>query len=149
MASVHLALRRTDPTGPPKLFSVATRIRLMTQWPHAGILVGNELMHATLADGLHVEPFSNPAEWDVLPLPESLAGLVRERYLERQGAQYDAFSLLAFLLPWRISDSRRMYCYEWCWYAMTGANPNWRVTPEQLLWCAHHLNHSEIRSYCG
>lgn len=140
MASVHLALRRTDPTGPPRLFALATRARLLTQWPHAGIVVGNELMHTTLADGLHAIPFDNPMDWDTLPLPESLGGLVRERFMERRGAQYDALSLLVFLLPWRVSDARRMYCYEWCWYALTGTNPNWRVTPEQLLWLGAKLN---------
>lgn len=144
MASVHLALRRTDPTGPPRLFALVTRARLLTQWPHAGIVVGNELMHTTLADGLHAIPFDNPMDWDTLPLPESLGGLVRERFMERRGAQYDALSLLAFLVPWRVSDSRRMYCYEWCWYAMTGANPSWRVTPEQLLWMGAKLNAGKL-----
>jgi hypothetical protein len=26
-----------------------------------------------------------------------------------------------------------MYCYEWCWLAITGVNPRRRVTPEDLL----------------
>ncbi len=138
--AIHLALRRTDPKGLPKLFALATRARLLTQWPHAGIVVGNELMHATLSDGLHSLPFNHSMDWDTLPLPASMAGLVRERFMERRGAKYDALSLLAFLVPWRVSDSQRMYCFEWCWYAMTGANPNWRVTPEQLLWLAAKMN---------
>ncbi len=137
--AVHLAFRRTDPPGLARLFALATRARLLTQWPHAGIVMGGELLHATLAHGLHAVPFDAPDQWDVLPLPDCLAEQVRQRFLERQGAQYDAISLLAFLLPWRVSDARRLYCFEWCWYALTGANPSWRVTPEQLLWLAARL----------
>lgn len=146
--SACLALRRTDPPGLPRLFSLATRARLVTQWPHAGMVVDNELMHATLSDGLHATEF-DPHGWDLLALPDSMDPLIRARFLERKGAQYDALSLLAFVLPWRISDSRRVYCYEWCWQAMTGANPNWRVTPEQLLWCAHELNNIHHRTAHG
>ena len=51
--SAFLALRRSDPPGLPALFSKATRARLVTAWPHAGIVVDGELMHATLAKGLH------------------------------------------------------------------------------------------------
>lgn len=133
-----LALRRTDPPGLPGLFAKATRARLLTQWPHAGMVIDGILTHATLAGGLHMERW-NPAGWDVVQLPDSCAPILRQRYQQRAGARYDALSLLAFVAPWRVSDSRRLYCYEWCWYAMTGANPHWRVTPEQLLWCAHQV----------
>lgn len=133
-----LALCREDAPGLPGLFSKATRARLLTQWPHAGIVIDGTMTHCTLSGGLHLSNW-NAAHWDVVPLPESLVPRLRQRYQERAGAKYDAISLLAFLLPWRISDDRRMYCYEWCWYAMTGANPHWRVTPEQLLWLAHRM----------
>ena len=142
--SVFLALRRSDPPGLPALFSKATRARLVTAWPHAGIVADGELMHATLSKGLHAETFE-PNGWDLLRLPESAKPLIKQRFKERQGAEYDAFGLLAFVLPWRVSDSRRVYCYEWCWQAMTGENPHWRVTPEQLLWAAHQMNYYHLK----
>ena len=42
--------------------------------------------------------------------------------------------LLAFVLPWRVSDRKRLYCFEWCALAM-GLQVAGRITPELLL-CA-------------
>jgi hypothetical protein len=33
-------------------------------------------------------------------------------FAAHENAQYDAFSLLAFAVPWRMSDARRWYCSE-------------------------------------
>ena len=38
------------------------------------------------------------------------------------------------LLPWRVSDRKRLYCFEWCALAM-GLPMAGRITPELLL-CA-------------
>ena len=59
--------------------------------------------------------------------------MVDVRFADHVGTRYDWFSLLAFVLPWRVRDKSRMYCYEWCWLAMTGEHPSCRVTPEMLL----------------
>jgi hypothetical protein len=129
---VQLALRKTDgKTLLPRLFNLATRWRLHTKYPHAGIVIDGTLYHTTLTEGLHAVPF-DPEGWDVFEFGRSDA-YARAAFNARLGAEYDAISLLAFLLPWRVRDSRRLYCYEWCWLAMTAENPGVRITPEMLL----------------
>lgn len=141
--TVALALHNANAPGMAGLFSMATRARLVTNWPHAGMVVDGVLMHATLANGLHATAFTGGSGWDLIELPEQIAPQVLDAFARHKGAKYDAVSLLAFLLPWRVSDSRRVYCYEWCWLAMMGENPHWRVTPELLLYGAHMLNAKE------
>jgi hypothetical protein len=135
MTQPMLALRKTDAPGLlPKLFSVLTRARLITRYPHAGIVIDGILYHSTLADGLHYESFKalRPDEWDLF-LIDAPSSVVLERYLKVSGAKYDWLSLLAFVVPWRVSVSEWLYCYEWAWYAITGELPGRRVSPEDLL----------------
>ena len=133
--STYLALKRAAPPGVfAKAFHRLTGWVLRTDYAHAGIVRDGVLMHSNLANGLHSEPF-NAHGWDLFALPE-------DRYHPglfelHQGTGYDWFSLLAFVLPWRIRDRSRMYCYEWCWLAMTGNHPTRRITPEMLLALAH------------
>lgn len=127
----YLAMKHTPSPGVLSyLFHHVTRARLLTDYPHAGIVRGGMLMHSNLAKGLHMEPF-NAYGWALFPLPES--DLIDVRFADHMGTRYDWFSLLAFVLPWRVRDKSRMYCYEWCWLAMTGDHPACRVTPEMLL----------------
>lgn len=129
---MRLALRRLDSeTFFGRLFSIATRWRLHTKYPHAGIVMDGTLYHTTLTKGLHAVPF-HPDGWDVFEFGGS-DSYARSAFNARMGAKYDAISLLAFVLPWRVRDSRRLYCYEWCWLAMTSENPGVKITPENLL----------------
>ncbi len=50
----------------------------------------------------------------------------------RAGAKYDWFSLIAFLLPGRWSDHRRLYCFELPALVL-GLDTHKRVTPERIL----------------
>lgn len=129
---MKLALRKTNsPTMFGRLFNALTRWRLHTDYPHAGIVIDGSLYHTTYTRGLHRVPFT-PDGWDVFDVDVD-PSFVRSVFNARKGAAYDAISLLAFILPWRVRDSRRLYCYEWCWLALTGQNPSGRVTPEKLL----------------
>ena len=140
--TVFLALRTTDAPGAlPKLFSWLTRARLITKFPHAGIVIGSRLYHANAAKGLHSEEF-NPDGWSLFYLDVS-AHIVLNRFAKVAGAKYDWLSLLAFVVPWRVSVSKWMYCYEWCWYALTGELPRKRVTPEDLLTFSRGLHGSD------
>lgn len=134
MSTVYLALRRSKNTDSlaSRLFGLLVRVRLVTQYPHGGIVVDGELMHATFDKGLHSVPFVG-GSWELFEVPSITASVVRSRFNALKGAEYDAVSLLAFLLPWRVRDSKRLYCFEWCWLAVTGQNPSGRVTPEKLL----------------
>lgn len=129
---MKLALKHAAPTDFFKrAFHALTAARLLTSYPHAGIVIGDQLMHSTLSNGLHSETF-DPLGWHLFDLGDD-DGLAHVRFRDFEGTPYDLFGLLAFILPWRVSDSSRIYCYEWCWLAIAGTMPRRRVTPEDLL----------------
>lgn len=128
-----LALRTqpaTDATLLDKLAHWLIKARLVTRYPHAGIVIKDKLYHATAKRGLHVTEF-HPERWELIDIPGDDMDALR-LFAEWEGAQYDWFSLLAFV-GFRARDSSRMYCYEWCYLVMTGKHPSKRVTPETLL----------------
>lgn len=138
--SAYLALKHKPPSGLlARLFHWLTAARLLTLYPHAGVVKDGVLMHSNLANGLHSEPF-NAEGWHLFVLPDFVAQHVLPRFEAEQGAKYDWFSLLAFLLPWQVRDHERFYCYEWCWLALTGIKPSYRVTPEMLLAKLAHMH---------
>lgn len=128
----YLALRHTSPPGFFQgVFAALTKARLVTRYPHAGIVVDGQLYHATLKNGVHTMPF-DPAGWDLFLVSVDPTLLVN-RFTSVKDSQYDWFSLLAFVLPFRVSVARWFYCFELCEYMITGAVPIGRVTPETLL----------------
>lgn len=126
---------RTRPAKDATLFAKIAdsliKLRLVSNYCHGGVVVGDTVLHST-TKGLHSIEF-DPSEWESIDLGEKLDSIVLQRYAKWKGAKYDWFSLLAFVLPGRISDARRLYCFEWCWLALTGITPTYRVTPEMLL----------------
>jgi hypothetical protein len=133
MNTVHLALRHRDPAGLRGLFAKLIRGRLVTAYPHGGIVAGVTLFHATLADGVHPQDAPTAADgWLLLPSTVPL-DVAMERIRRRLGRRYDWISLLAFLLPVSVRWSRADYCFEFAWYVLTGEEPRGRVTAEQLL----------------
>lgn len=130
---MKLALKYAPPQGFWKrAFHRLTAYRLVTRYPHAGIVIDGDIYHSTLSGGLHTEPFL-PHGWDLFDVPSADEQAALRIFKKLEGTPYDAFSLLAFVLPWRVSDSSRLYCYEWCLLALTGDEPTRRVTPEDLL----------------
>lgn len=131
---MKLALRSGPAIGGDaveKAASVIIKTRLVTDYPHAGIVIGETLYHATARKGLIAQPFALE-NWRLIDLGDARDAEVLALFDQHAGAGYDWFSLLAFaLFPAR--DSRRFYCYEWCYLAMTGRNPSQRITPETLL----------------
>jgi len=131
---MKLALRKgpaSDATALDKLASAVIRARLATDYPHAGVVIGDTLYHATAKRGLHETAFT-PERWTLIELGPERDAEALALFAEHVGSGYDWFSLLAFaLIPAR--DSRRWYCYEWCYHCMTGKHPTRRVTPETLL----------------
>jgi hypothetical protein len=132
MATVHLALRHRDPPGLRGLFARLIRVRLVTAYPHGGIVAGDTLFHSTLADGVHPQAAPQNSGWLLLPTTVPMQ-VAMERIGHRVGLRYDWVSLLAFVLPVSVRWSRADYCFEFCWYVLTGENPTGRVTAEQLL----------------
>jgi len=129
--STYLAMKYAAPSGFIRgLFHRITRVRLLTAYPHSGIVRDGMLMHTNLDNGLHIVPF-DPAGWELYEIPSHPKH--DDLFDQYEGTKYDWFSLLAFVLPWNVRDGSRMYCYEWSWLYMTGQNPNERITPEMLL----------------
>ena len=129
---MKLALKHAPPKGFFKrAFHNVTKWRLVTRYPHGGIVIGDQILHTTLSKGLHAETFL-PEGWDLFDANGDEAE-VWLLFKELEGTPYDWFSLLAFVLPWRVSDRNRMYCYEWQLLALTGRFSRERVVPENLL----------------
>lgn len=130
-----LALRRTPAASAnwlDKLACWAIKARLVSSYCHGGIVVGNTLYHTTANSGLCRSSF-DPVKWDLFDLGPAQDAAALALFDKHQGAAYDWISLLAFVLPWRFSDARRFYCFEWALLCMTGVYPQGRVTPEALL----------------
>lgn len=138
-----LALRTqpaTDATLLDKLAHWLIKARLVTRYPHAGIVIGDRLFHATARRGLHESDYT-PERWTLIDVggdDDAALALFRER----EGSGYDWFSLLAFV-GLKARDSRRYYCYEWAYHAITGQHPTGRVTPETLLVLAAFVDLTE------
>lgn len=130
---MKLALRKTAATDATLLDKIGTwliKARLVTRFPHAGIVVDDWLYHVTARGGLHITQYT-PERWTLIDVGGDDGAVVR-LFNAKAGARYDWFSLLAFV-GLRARDRRRYYCYEWCWECMTGEHPKGRVTPETLL----------------
>lgn len=133
---MQLALRRDAPTNATQLQEAACwtiRARLVSEFCHGGIVIDGVLYHATAARGLHS---MQPSEWTTdnwLLMDvggDDAAALAL--FDKHKGAQYDWIGLLAFV-GFRAGRDDWMYCFEWCYLAITGNNPVGRVTVEKLL----------------
>jgi hypothetical protein len=128
----HLALRKTPPAGFfPRVFFYLTRARLLTKYPHGGVVVGGVLYQATARGGVHSVLFE-PDGWDLFETSADPLTILN-RFSSVEGAKYDWLSLLTFVSAFRIIVRSRWYCYELCHYLLTGHEPVRRVTPEDLL----------------
>lgn len=145
---MYLALRRgaaTDATWLDKFFVWVIKERLVTVYPHAGIVIGNTLYHATARHGFCKADYT-PARWELLPLGDERDAEVQalaERLIAKKTG-YDFAELLDFTpLQILVRMARwvpalrgwldgRLYCYQWCWLVMTGSLPTRRVTAEML-----------------
>lgn len=147
---MKLALRR----GPApnarwfeKLAAKVIQYRLTTDWPHAGIVVGTTLYHASAKGGLISEPFVNTDNWDLYDCGDSYDEAALAHFYNRLRAgggkvQYDWVSLLSFtpmlwvakLLGFKsIRYSNWLYCYEYCYEVLLQKPVTTWVTPENLL----------------
>ena len=135
MSGVYIAFRRTAPAGAAwwqRALCAMVRWRLVSQWCHAGVVCDGVLHHVTVTDGLTSTDDWTPARWELFALPDSARDVLQTALQAHAGARYDWFSLLAFLLPGRWSDRRRLYCFELPALVL-GISTRQRVTPEKIL----------------
>ncbi|MGL6010233.1 MAG: hypothetical protein ACRC0J_01785 [Shewanella oncorhynchi] len=131
---MKLALRKL-PESDSLLHVVTAKMiksRLVSQYCHGGIVIDGTLYHSTSAKGLHDVDKWNPSEWDLVELGSDRDDAALDLFCRYHGAGYDWVSLIAFA-GLKVRDSSRMYCFEWCYFAMTGVQPRFRVTPEVLM----------------
>ena len=129
----YLALRHTSPPGLIQgAFAQLTKARLVTQYPHAGIVIDGVLYEATFKYGVRSTKF-DPTGWDLFTINKADKSDLLARFKQVEGRPYDWFSLFAFVLPFRASMAQWLYCYELCSFMLDGINPSKRVTPEILL----------------
>lgn len=117
-----------------KLAAEIIKARLVTKYPHAGIVIGDTLYHSTSAKGVHSEPFPHSDNWLLIPYGNNDKEALT-RYEQRKNRPYDYVSLTAFAGV-KASDSQRDYCYELAYFMKTGRLANGRVTVETLLMLA-------------
>jgi len=138
---MKLALRHTLSADAPALHRLAAaciETRLVTQFAHGGIIVGDQLLHATATGGVHRLPASVASDWTLIDLGTEHDARALELFAAVEGAGYDWVSLLAFVVA-PATDRHRWYCFELCWLLMTGEPPRGRVTPERLLLLAMRM----------
>ena len=132
---LYLALRRdaaSNATWWQRALCALVRWRLVSQWCHAGVICDGVLHHVTVTDGLTSTDDWTPSRWDLIELPGSARDVLQTALQAHAGAKYDWFSLLAFILPGRWSDGKRLYCFELPAIVL-GMDTRQRVTPEKIL----------------
>ena len=132
--AIYLALRKTPATNAnwwQRALCHLTRWRLVSAWCHAGIVCDGVLHHMTL-NGMASTDDWTPARWDLIPLHASCRVALTDALRRYANAKYDWFSMLGFVLPWRVTDRNRLYCFELP-AEVLGVSHSQLVTPERLL----------------
>ena len=130
---MKLALRKSHPQNAKwqyRAFATLTKWRLVSDYSHGGIVIGNKIYHTNAQNGLHESEF-NPDRWDLFDIEgdeEDTLAL----FEMLKGMPYDYLGLLAFVSPFVPGSDSRMYCFEWCALVM-GMELGGRVTAEMLL----------------
>jgi len=122
-----------------------TKVRLVTEYPHGGVVIGDTLYHSNAANGLHKTSFTE-TKWDLFDVGTDGEAAFLEWFGQNEGKlKYGWLKLLGFTtLVWALDLLRKVpiigkhiaktiYCYEVTWVALTGKLPSGRVTPEFTL----------------
>ena len=140
---MKLALRKQpaqDASWWQRIFASLTKFRLVSDYQHGGIVIGDLLYHITSDKGLHVSTF-HPERWDLFEVPgDEMKAL--NTFKNMKGTQYDFIGLLAFITPWNVNSKTKMYCFEWCAHIL-GMGTKTRITPERLLAHLHILKQNQ------
>lgn len=132
---MKLALRTTaatDATLAARAAAACIKVRLVSAYCHGGIVIGDTLMHATASHGLCSTTFT-PERWDLIDLGPALDARGLALFEKHKGAHYDWLGLVPFIEPIPMGSDDKFYCFEWCWFVLTGQRPRGLVTPERLL----------------
>lgn len=160
---MKLALRSTAATRGTTIHKLSTaviRAVLCTDYPHAGIVIGGTLYHSNAEHGLHAVSEFSPEKWVLIDLGDEADEKVVQTFEQLKGTPYDWLELFDFtVLRNGMKIVRKipgvgdklgewMYCYQWCYLAMTGQRPVKRVTAETLLLLAAQLLEQRCDKTC-
>lgn len=131
-----LALR-TQPASDANWLDVSAhnviKARLVTAYPHGGIVIDGWLFHSTARRGVHkLAPGEwTPRRWELREFGGDDDNAL-EIFRQREGFGYDWIGLLPFVgIPG--SDRNRDYCFELVYHMRMLERPRGIVTAETLL----------------
>jgi hypothetical protein len=107
------------------------RQRLASRWSHSAVMIDGIVYQATAKYKVSTE-LQNPEEFDWYDIGGD-DYVYLQRAKKRLGKHYDWFSLLAFIPFVKARNADSDYCFEFCYFVMTGNNPSDKITPEVLL----------------
>lgn len=122
-------------------WSSLNRHLLRTQWSHSAVEIKGRLYESSALKGNKyragvrdyelTEEDASHFVWFDLGNDKDDEALAR--YEQIRGHCYDYFSLIPFVLPVRVRDSKREYCHEATLFLMTGIEGKGYKTPEIIL----------------
>ncbi len=125
---VYVGFRRG--TG---LAAVINRERLVSQYSHSAVRVGDKVLQASPFKGVFLSSVNDEYNKEFLWCKvDAKAEDVLARFGLVEGAAYDFFGLTVFILPNRKNDPRYFYCYELVSYLLDLPIQH-RYTPETIL----------------
>jgi hypothetical protein len=130
---VYLALRMRPKSNKLKdwFFHLAIASKLMSPYSHGGIYSNGYMYEVTAESNMTKTRLHNTEGWHFFKTDVEKDEL-ETHYEKYKDYKYDWFSLLAFL-NFDARDSKRLYCFEWCYIVLTGTEPHFKVTPEMLI----------------
>jgi len=140
---MKIALRSTassSATRWQRLQSALIGWRMCSAFCHGAIVVGDMLIQANSAKGLHATMNWEPAKWALIDVGAARDAQALALFDANVGAPYDWLGVLGFVLPWVRGKKNSLYCFEWCAFAL-GVPPARWMTPERLL--AHIATHGK------
>ena len=88
---MYYAFRKTAADGASALQRAAaalTRERLVSDYCHGGIVIGDRLYHVNTKDGLHSTSF-DPEKWDLFYIGDSFDKFALILFSQLKGTKYD------------------------------------------------------------
>lgn len=124
-------------------FSVAIRGLTWSRWSHAGILVGDQVIHADAFRGVVIDPLSkfleHASQHEIVDFAVQDPDAAIKSALNELGKPYDYTAIFGFLVhrDWQENDS--WFCSELVAYALNKSGTLFfrperrgRITPEHL-----------------
>jgi hypothetical protein len=115
------------------LAAVVNRERLVSQYSHSAVRVGDGVIQASPFKGVFLSSLNDEYNKEFFWRPVSAkANNVLAKFMTIKGASYDWFGLLVFILPNRKNNLNYFYCHEFVSYVLDLPVQH-RYTPETIL----------------